>query len=386
MPIGQYKDFADCVRKNSDKKNPRAYCGKIKHAVEGDDLKINGREIIDVSEAEFSKDDATGRMSADVVLIKAGRAKNPRNYRPSALRHAVEQKLYDGLRMFVNHSDKPPVKRNFDEMVSAIESTTWDPTVKPLGAIKAKVEFFNEDFFEKAQKAKRYIGVSADHQIGITRVREGQRMIEDVHEIVGARSVDWVLFPSAGGEIIEFAKESEGEDVDWDKITLDDLKANAPDLVKEIQEAVKPATESEEDLDEGSDDRTDFVRKSDVSKLVQEQIQSIQKDADEKARKRTATTKSVRDYVAKAGLPARTQARIVNNFADELEYDEEAVKESVEEAKEELKEAGAGKPRITDMGNSGGNDNTPTTQRKSARESVEAGFGNPFKKADPEKK
>ncbi len=35
MPMGQYRNFAECVRKNSDKKNPEAYCGAIKHAVEG---------------------------------------------------------------------------------------------------------------------------------------------------------------------------------------------------------------------------------------------------------------------------------------------------------------------------------------------------------------
>lgn len=34
MPFSGYKDFADCVAKNKDKRNPEAYCGKIKAAVE----------------------------------------------------------------------------------------------------------------------------------------------------------------------------------------------------------------------------------------------------------------------------------------------------------------------------------------------------------------
>lgn len=34
--MGQYKDFADCVVKNKDKRNPQAYCGEIKHKVEGE--------------------------------------------------------------------------------------------------------------------------------------------------------------------------------------------------------------------------------------------------------------------------------------------------------------------------------------------------------------
>ncbi len=33
MPFGKYKDFADCVRQNQDKRDPEAYCGSIEHTV-----------------------------------------------------------------------------------------------------------------------------------------------------------------------------------------------------------------------------------------------------------------------------------------------------------------------------------------------------------------
>ena len=35
-PFAGYTDFADCVAKNQDKENPEAYCGQIKHEVEGE--------------------------------------------------------------------------------------------------------------------------------------------------------------------------------------------------------------------------------------------------------------------------------------------------------------------------------------------------------------
>jgi len=35
MPLGPYRNFAECVRQNQDKHNPEAYCGKIKKAIEG---------------------------------------------------------------------------------------------------------------------------------------------------------------------------------------------------------------------------------------------------------------------------------------------------------------------------------------------------------------
>jgi len=34
MPFGEYKDFDDCLSKNSDKQDPSAYCGYIKNQVE----------------------------------------------------------------------------------------------------------------------------------------------------------------------------------------------------------------------------------------------------------------------------------------------------------------------------------------------------------------
>ena len=33
MPLGPYKSFDDCVEKNKDKRNPRAYCGRIEQMV-----------------------------------------------------------------------------------------------------------------------------------------------------------------------------------------------------------------------------------------------------------------------------------------------------------------------------------------------------------------
>lgn len=35
MPLGQYPNFAACVRRNRDKRSPRAYCGRIYWNTEG---------------------------------------------------------------------------------------------------------------------------------------------------------------------------------------------------------------------------------------------------------------------------------------------------------------------------------------------------------------
>jgi len=65
IPFGQYKDFKDCVKKNQDKKNPRAYCAEI-HKKKNQDKKnpraycaeihkkITGKWPSEMSAAELS--------------------------------------------------------------------------------------------------------------------------------------------------------------------------------------------------------------------------------------------------------------------------------------------------------------------------------------------
>ena len=384
MPFAGYKNFAACVKANSSKKDPQAYCATIMRATEAGMNNIIASELVDVSEAEFNVDEATGRMSAKVHLIKAGHAigKN-RNYRASALQKAAKEGVYNGLRMFVNHSDKPPTRRNLSELVSAVESTEWNPKTK---SIDGDVVFFNKDFFDYAQAAKKHIGVSADHRIRVNVVQEGTTRVENVEEIVGARSVDWVVYPAAGGEVISFAKESEGEnEVEWNEVTLDQLKANAPAVLEQFKAEVTESMKDPEEKDPPEDkkdekDATETMTREEVAKFVQEQISGIQ----ESQAKKDAATKKYREYVAKSGLPARTQARIVNLFQDAQEYVEADATSAVDDAKAELKEAGVG-PRIRDMGNSSGKDGETSANVHGARESVESFFHMNDKKDDKKK-
>lgn len=43
MPFAGYKDFGECVRRNSKKDNPRGYCATIQRKVEGPQAGRGGR-------------------------------------------------------------------------------------------------------------------------------------------------------------------------------------------------------------------------------------------------------------------------------------------------------------------------------------------------------
>ena len=48
MPFGTYKDFSDCVNKNKDKDDPKAYCAAIQKKAEGENIRrdTQGRIIV----------------------------------------------------------------------------------------------------------------------------------------------------------------------------------------------------------------------------------------------------------------------------------------------------------------------------------------------------
>ena len=341
---------------------------------------ILATEVLNASEAVFEREqpdgDAAGKdgkMHAKIRLIKAGRAKGKnRDYTAGALQKAVKEGIYNGQRMFVNHSEKPPTSRSLMEMVSAIESTEWNAKDQ---AIDANVEIFSKDFFDYAERAHKHMGVSADHRIGVTYVQEGRNRIERVGSIVDARSVDWVVYPAAGGEVLQFAKESEGADqVEWADVTLDQIREHAPALLEEFKKTL-PAKESEDDdpdADPKSKGKPVIMTQEQITQLVQEQVASVTEAANQRQSKIVETGTKIRNFLAKAGLPERTRIRIENSFAGAETYDEQQVKEAVDEAKAELKEAGVG-PR-TNLGPSGGSGDG-TSKVHSVRESVEAGFG-----------
>lgn len=52
MPFSGYKDFADCVSKNSDKEDAKAYCGALQKKAEASSktIEVNGKTYIVVAE------------------------------------------------------------------------------------------------------------------------------------------------------------------------------------------------------------------------------------------------------------------------------------------------------------------------------------------------
>lgn len=83
MPMGEYANFADCVSKNKSKDDPNAYCGYIKHQIEGGKKK---EECLEAPEHEsFHLEEDIKKMEAtDYVCPKCG-SRNTGEYEKSGV-------------------------------------------------------------------------------------------------------------------------------------------------------------------------------------------------------------------------------------------------------------------------------------------------------------
>lgn len=367
MPFAGYKDFDECVSKNGDKEDPAAYCAAIQQKAEkeGDTTKEHViHDLFETNESDFSVFEGTGELKSRNVIIRAGRSKNRRHYRESTLRDAATRGIFNGTRMFVNHSDKLPTRRSLTEMVSGVDNVVYDEEKK---ALVGDVVYFSQEFYDFAKRAQNFMGNS------IAALVEGQKRkdndgtyFEDISRIVQPRSVDWVVFPAAGGGIEAFVSEGE-DDVDWNELTLEALEENAPALIEELKQKLAPPP-----ADPPADPPAEPQPVVLTAESVQNMVQQLLHEAAEATAKRDAEQAKIREYVGKSGLPERTKVRLMTQFALAESFDEEKVNAAVTEAREELKAAGAG-PKITGQGPTG----TPAVAvaKRRSREVVEGFFG-----------
>lgn len=332
--------------------------------------RITGRDVFQATEAA-TDDDGTW-----ITIIKEGRSVNGRNYRRSTLDKAVKSRVYENIRMFVDHSDKPPLKRSIKELVSGIGETKLDTSFEDGKArVRGKVLWFNDDFERFAEKAKDHIGVSHDALLRGTRSIVAGRRFEDIDEIKTAHSVDWVVYPSAGGGFEQFIAQEgvEMADIDWDAIDEEMLKQHKPDLYQALVTRAQEDEDDDEEEPEVPDPDPDNAPAP--SGITERQVESIVMRVFEQVETKRTKQQNVHGQVAatvnKSTLPEKTKARIIRSFENIEEYDEEKVTEAISEAKEEL--AAVAGPRIRNMGPSGKSGKSASLGR--VHEAVAGAFG-----------
>jgi len=267
---------------------------------------------------------------AVVTVIKPGFNSSKERYYPTETL-ARDYGVFEGLKMYADHpTDKEETERperSIRDWVATLQNVRPDKD----GAIIGEAVVV-EPWMQEKLATLRDNDILNNMGISINAVgNASQAEIEGIktsfiEQIVKARSVDFVTEAGAGGDVQLY--EASNPDLDVDLIGLDILKERRPDLVKQIESAIK--VEITKEVKKG-------MEIEEKVKELEGQIEALTTERDglktkideaEKARVVAETKSRVDEAVSKSDLPAPAKAHLLAKF-DGAQSDEgldEAIK------------------------------------------------------------
>lgn len=189
-----------------------------------------------------------------------------RYYPQEVLSSAATAGLYDGAKMYVNHSSRE------EERAGTRNLYDWAGTIKP-GTVKqvggnlqaiahvhspALLSILNDPV------AKYEVGLSHEADVLMTGKRIDGREVQQVESIEQVFSVDWVPRGNTYGRVLEAAQAKEARAMELAGLTIEELQEARPDLVAALAEAVLGGL-TVESLTEARADLIEAIRATEVA-------------------------------------------------------------------------------------------------------------------------
>jgi len=270
------------------------------------------QNYIPLTEATFDKGRAT------VIVIKPGFNATEDRYYPAEMLKR-DYKVFEGQKMYADH---PTEQEEKDLPERSIKNTSWvavlkGVTVDESGVVTGIAEII-EPWLMTKLATLRDKKLLSEMGISINAVGHASKATIDgketlvIEELTGARSVDFVTEPGAGG-IVTFYESDRSRDIDL--VELSGLKERRPDLVKliearvraEITKEVKKAMENEERITELEGQVTTLTTERDTLKEAALKAEKDKVKAEAQA--------AIKEAVDKAELPDAAKEVLKKRFA-----------------------------------------------------------------------
>jgi len=244
------------------------------------------REDVSFLQAEFSEDNGA-RMIRNVAFL-GGTSKHGYTYRQEAMRRAIP--LYNGVRCFINHpttEEEKTGRRDLMKLAGVTEGARHED-----GKIKGNVKLLNDEYGQKFWNIAHTMptAASCSHVAAGKLVNtNGEKCVEEINEVL---SVDLVVQGATTSTVFESTNQGDQE-MDYTKITMEELRRLRPDLVKLFTE-------------EGQKSRDDEV------KTLSEQTDKLKKQVDEYTIKEAQAKKlaSIEKILAESKLPKEAKTEL----------------------------------------------------------------------------
>ena len=255
-------------------------------------------EQVNFLTAEFIESATEGRMIKNVVLLGPV-SKHGYTYKQEAMRKALP--MYEGVRCFINHPTKEEERngsRDVMQLAGAFESVRHEDG-KIKGNIRLLDDAYGLKFWNIAHKMPNV--ASCSHVANGKLVTEGKEQF--VEEIESVYSVDLVVKGATTETVFEseFRKEN---DMDYSKMTIEELRRNRPDIAEAL-------------LNEGKTSRDEEVS------TVTKENETLKKSVDEFKVKESASIKlgKVEKLLAESKLPKEAKTDLFKEQLMKLDLD-----------------------------------------------------------------
>lgn len=243
------------------------------------DLKEGGSEVqtfreeMSLEGAEFREENGS-RVIHNLVLL-GSKSQHGYEYTAGAMRGAVNAGRYEGVRLFLDHSEKNGA-RSIMQLAGVFRNVRYE-----AGKIKGDAHLLQDEYGAKVWNiAKTFPTAAGFSHVAAGELKRvgGKAIVEEIQRVL---SVDLVTSPATTKHMFESANQRRST-MEYKDIAIADLRSNRPDIVKALVEEgeksrdaeVKKLTEErdtfEKKVDEFQVKEAAANRKAEVEKLLSE--------------------------------------------------------------------------------------------------------------------
>ncbi len=340
-------------------------------------------------EAEQLKESAydSSKGVLTVTVIKPGFSKNstklkesgktlPRYYPASTLKR--DHKIFNGSKMFADHQTESEAKSRPEGSVKDWVASLGETWVESDGTVMGKATVIDPQFKEKLDTLSKNgllkeMKTSVRIAAGVTEGEAEGKEAAVIESILSNKSVDFVTYAGAGGQVE--AMESQAVEGDVDLVSEAVLRDRRPDLVeliesrarkentdvKTLEQQLKEANDKLTALTTERDDLKTKLNEADGPEVTPKKFKALQAENAKLLKENEELTngQAKRDATEKLGkllkeskLPEASQKRLQERFKDATS-DEDFV-EAIKDEQDYVKTI-AGPTRVKHLGESGSN-------------------------------
>lgn len=290
---------------------------------------------------ESTYDSTSGKLK--VTIIKPGLNKSKARFYPAETLKR-DYHVFEGAKMFADHQSEKEAKDKPEGSVNNWVASLKNVHAESDGTLSGDAFVIDPPFKAKLD-ALQTAGLLHEMGVSIRAIGEASEQEREgvttnvVESLIAARSVDFVTYAGAGGQIEAMESATEDNEIDVDLVTEAVLRKRRPDLIKLVEKHAQETTmKSVETQLQEANTQLQAVTKENA------ELKTKVQESEKTAAKATVAAELTK-LMTESKLPEVSQARIRKQFAEAVKT--EGIAAAIKEEQDYLKQVGASAKPVT---------------------------------------